>query len=233
MRAADVMTTGVITVSPDTAILDVAHLLLDRRISAVPVVDEAGKLMGIVSEGDLIHRDENRTERKGHWWQALIENRTDAARAYSRAHGRHARDVMTEKVLTVSEDTPLADIADMLERHRIKRVPVVTGGKVVGVVSRANLLQALVARPIEPVPDTVAVPDDTGIRNAIVDEIRDNALAGSEINVIVANGAVSLWGTVQSEDQRRAILISAENAVGVIDIEDHLAIPTNRRLAGL
>ena len=123
--------------------------------------------------------------------------------------------------------------ADMLERHRIKRVPVVTGGKVVGVVSRANLLQALVARPIEPVPDTVAVPDDTGIRNAIVDEIRDNALAGSEINVIVANGAVSLWGTVQSEDQRRAILISAENAVGVIDIEDHLAIPTNRRLAGL
>ena len=233
MRASDVMTTGVITVSPETPILDVAHLLLDRRISAVPVVKKDGSLLGIVSEGDLIHRHENRTERTMRWWQALIETSGDAARAYTRAHGRHARDVMTEKVQTVTEDTPLSDIADLLEAHRIKRVPVMRGGRVVGIVSRANLLQALVARPEYPPAESVAVPDDAGIREAIIAEIRDNLMADAGINVVVSNGIVGLWGSVDSEAQRRAVIIAAQNANGVVRVEDHLGAPGGGHLTGL
>jgi CBS-domain-containing membrane protein len=233
MRAADVMTTGVITVSPETTVLDVAHLLLDRRISAVPVVGDDGALLGIVSEGDLIHRHENMTERKGRWWHALIESSSDAARAYTRAHGRHAHDVMTEKVQTVTEDTPLSEIADLLEAHRIKRVPVVRDRRVVGVVSRANLLQALVARPEMPPTETVAVPDDAGIRDAIITEIKDNALVDLEINVVVSNGLVSLWGTVNSDDQRRAVIVAAQNVSGVTGVDDHLGVPANRGLTRL
>lgn len=230
MRAADVMTTGVITVSPNTPILDVAHLLLDRRISAVPVVDEQGVLLGIVSEGDLIHRHENKTERKARWWQALLETSSDAARAYTRAHGRHAHDVMTEEVQTVTEDTSLSDVAELLETHRIKRVPVVRDRRVIGIVSRANLLQALIARPDEPPQESVAVPDDAGIRDSIVAEIRENALVDVEINVVVSNGVVSLWGSVDSENQRRAVVVAAENANGVVGVDDHLGLPANRGL---
>lgn len=230
MRAADVMTTGVITVSPDTPILDVAHLLLERRISAVPVVDDQGVLLGIVSEGDLIHRHENKTERKARWWQALLETSSDAARAYTRAHGRHAHDVMTEGVQTVTEETPLSDVAEILETHRIKRVPVVRDGRVIGIVSRANLLQALVARPDEPPQESVAVPDDAGIRDAIVAEIKENALADVEINVVVSNGIVSLWGSVDSENQRRAVVVAAENANGAVRVDDHLGLPAKRGL---
>lgn len=230
MRAADVMTTGVITVSPGTPILDVAHLLLERRISAVPVVDDQGVLLGIVSEGDLIHRHENKTERKARWWQALLETSSDAARAYTRAHGRHAHDVMTESVQTVTEETPLSDVAEILETHRIKRVPVVRDGRVIGIVSRANLLQALVARPDEPPQESVAVPDDVGIRDAIVAEIKENALADVEINVVVSNGVVSLWGSVDSENQRRAVVVAAENANGAVRVDDHLGLPAKRGL---
>lgn len=231
MRAADVMTTGVITVSPNTPILDVAHLLLDRRISAVPVVDDQGLLMGIVSEGDLIHRHENQTERKARWWQTLIETSSEAARAYTRAHGRHARDVMTEDVQAVTEETPLSEIADILQAHRIKRVPVVRDQRVIGIVSRANLLQALVARPQDPPVESVAVPDDAGMREAIIAEINENALADVEINVVVSNGVVSLWGSVDSENQRRAVIVAAENADGVVRVDDHLGLPVTRGLS--
>lgn len=233
MRASDVMTTGVITVSPEMPILDVAHLLLERRISAVPVVDKDGSLLGIVSEGDLIHRHENKTERKMRWWQALVETSGDAARAYTRAHGRHAGDVMTEKVQTVTEDTSLSEIADLLEAHRIKRVPVMRGDRVVGIVSRANLLQALVARPEHPPAESVAVPDDAGIREAIITEIRDNLMGDAEINVVVSNGLVSLWGSIDSEAQRRAVIIAAENADGVARVEDHLGAPVRGHLTRL
>jgi CBS domain-containing protein len=233
MRAADVMTTGVVTVSPDANIRDVAGVMLERRISAVPVVDAAGKLAGIISEGDVIHRHEADTERKGHWWHALTETVQDAARVYTRAHGRRARDVMTADVVTVTEETPLADVAALLDKHRIKRVPVVKGDKLVGVVSRSNLLQALLAAA--PEDDTAAgiSVDDTAIRAAIMNEIAANDLSETEINVVVSDGVASLWGAVESDLQRRAINVAAENAKGVKAVEDHLGLLPNNRWRGV
>lgn len=232
MRASDVMTTGVVTVSLDTNVRDVAGLLLEQRISAVPVVDSAGKLAGIVSEGDLIHRHEAETERKAHWWHAITESGQDAAIAYTRAHGRKAGDVMTREVVSVTSETPLDEIASLLDKHRIKRVPVVEGDRLVGVVSRSNLLQALLKATAESTGGGEAV-DDQSIRRAVVDEIRSNELGATEVNVVVVDGVVSLWGTVESDAERRALKVAAENTAGVRDVDDHLSVLPNRRLIGL
>jgi len=144
-----------------------------------------------------------------------------------------ATDVMMEKVQTVTEDTPLSGIADLLDAHRIKRVPVMRDDQVVGIVSRANLLQALVARPEHPPAESVAVPDDAGIREAIVAEMRDNLMSDVEINVVASNGLVGLWGSVESEVQRRAVIIAAQNADGVLGVDDHLGPPAAEHLTGL
>ena len=153
MRAMDVMTTNVITVSPDTSVQEVAKILSERSISGVPVVDAQNRLVGIVSEGDLLHRVEmgtdrrpdRRTGRRRSWWLDTVGSDEELARAYVKSHGRTARDVMTSEVTSVSETTELADIANLLETKRIKRVPVVRDGKLVGIVSRANLVRALAA----------------------------------------------------------------------------------------
>ena len=153
MRAMDVMTTNVITVSPDTSVQEVAKILSERSISGVPVVDAENRLVGIVSEGDLLHRVEmgtdrrpdRRTGRRRSWWLDTVGSDEELARAYVKSHGRTARDVMTSEVTSVNETTELADIANLLETRRIKRVPVVRDGKLVGIVSRANLVRALAA----------------------------------------------------------------------------------------
>ena len=150
MRAMDVMTTNVITVGPDTSVQAVAALLAERGISGVPVVDSANRLVGILSEGDLLHRVETGTEsppdrrsgRRRSWWLDTIGSDEELARDYVKSHGRTAKDVMTRDVISVSDTTELADIATMLETKRIKRVPVLRDGKLVGIVSRANLVRA-------------------------------------------------------------------------------------------
>ncbi len=232
MLAADVMTTNVVTVPPEMGVRDVASLLLGQRISAVPVVDGAGALVGIVSEGDLIHRHEAHTERKLHWWSAIAESPRELARTYSKEHGRLAKDVMTDKVVTVDASTPLADVAALLDKHRIKRVPVLDGGRLVGVVSRANILQALLAASAEEGEADVEV-DDRAIRKAILSEISVNELAAAEVNVLVSDGVVSLWGAVASEAERAAIRVAAENAKGVLAVEDRMGFLPNSRLIGL
>src|SRR5262245_53931442 len=143
MNAADVMVTEVITVGPDALVQDVAHLLLTNRISAVPVVASDGRLLGIVSEGDLMRRAEAGTGRRRSWWLAALTGREPTAADYVKEHARKVTDVMTRRVITAPPDTPLRDIANLLEKNGIKRVPIVENGKVVGIVSRANLLQAL------------------------------------------------------------------------------------------
>ncbi len=153
MRAMDVMTTNVITVSPDTSVQEVATLLSERGISGVPVVDAENRLVGIVSEGDLLHRVETGTDRRPDrrsgrrrsWWLDTVGSDEELARDYVKSHGRTAKDVMTSEVISVSETTELADIANLLETKRIKRVPVVRDGRLVGIVSRANLVRALAA----------------------------------------------------------------------------------------
>ena len=143
MFAKDIMTLNVITVGPDTPINEIAKLLIERRISAAPVVDEDNQLVGIVSEGDLVHRIRGDHEMPRSWWLSLIGDPSDVPREYIRSHGKTAKDVMTKEVVTATSFTSIAELAELLETKKIKRLPIVEAGKLVGIVSRANIIQAL------------------------------------------------------------------------------------------
>jgi len=219
LTAADVMTPDVITVSPQTPVREIAALLHARRISGVPVV-EGGRLVGIVSEGDLIGHAAAIGERRRSWWLSLFADERAMADDYAKTHGRVARDVMTGDVITVEETTSLAEIARLLERHRIKRVPVVRAGTLVGIVTRSNLLQALAARSVS----TGLAPDDKVIRDRLNRELQDQPWARLGLkNIVVENGVVHLFGIADSEEERRALRVAAENVSGVVRVEDHLA----------
>ncbi|MCA0030939.1 CBS domain-containing protein [Mesorhizobium sp. B263B2A] len=216
--AKDVMTSPVIAVGPDSTVDEVADILLSHGISAVPVIDR-GALLGIVSEGDLIRRAEIGTVPQARsWWLHLFTNNTAQAEGYVKSHSEHVTDVMTRQVATVVESTPVAEIATLLEHNRIKRVPVVRDGKVVGIVSRANLVRALVvARKGWRAP---ALHDDSSIRMEIVDALRSESWPSTS-EVSVNNGVVTLWGTYMSEQERKASIVLAENTAGVLAIDDH------------
>ncbi|MDH3594869.1 MAG: CBS domain-containing protein [Rhodospirillales bacterium] len=222
MRAQDVMSTKVVTVSSDTSISDLANLLLRHRISAVPVVDAEQRILGMVSEGDLLHRAETGTEHRHSWWLSLLATVEDTARDYVKSHGVRASDVMTGDVVTVEEDTSLAEIAQLLEERRIKRVPVTRDGKLVGLVSRADLVRALATRSKgEPVP---ASPEgDQTIRKALLQTLDSTGLVMTgNVNVIVTEGVVHMWGVVESDDIRNAVRVAAENVPGVRGVESHI-----------
>jgi len=219
MLAQDVMTTEVLTASPETDIHELAKLLLERRISAVPVVDGQRRVVGIVSEGDLINRPESKTRHRGSWWLELFSVAEDQARTYLHVHGNRVRDVMTTDVVTIAEDTPLAEVAALLERRRIKRVPVVREGRLVGVVSRANLLQGLAAWR----PDARGVqPADREIREAILGALKEAGLSPYLMNVVVSDGAVQLWGTIDAEVERQAARAAVEQTPGVKSLQENL-----------
>ena len=234
MRAMDVMTKEVLTVSANTTVQAVAALLSERGISGVPVVDAANRVVGIVSEGDLLHRAEIGTERRGKrrssWWLASLAS--DLAPDYVKSHGRSVADVMTRKVISVSETTELADVAMLLETNGIKRVPVIANGVLVGIVSRANLVRALAAT--ESAAATAADNDEQTIRNRVRDEMIRKRLLDELSNlewaktvcaadVVVKDQKVDLWFTDdQLPEQRRAVHIAAENTAGVRSVEAHV-----------
>ncbi|HME26252.1 MAG TPA: CBS domain-containing protein [Acetobacteraceae bacterium] len=225
MRAIDVMTPNVITVDPDTSVQALAALLSEKGISGAPVVDASGRMIGIVSEGDLLHRaelgTERRSERRSAWW--LEHFASGLARDYVKSHGRTARDIMTRDVVTVTEDTDLADVATLLETKRIKRVPVVRDGKVVGIVSRANLVRALAATTAAPTSDTG--DDDRAIRDKLLAELGRQEWAAKvwAQDVIVSGGVVHLWfGSDEPEERRQAVRVAAENIPGARGVEEHL-----------
>jgi len=220
MLARDVMTTDVLTVTPDMNVRTIAQSLLDRRISAVPVVDQQGHVMGIVSEGDLMRRAEPGTERHRSWWLDLLASPDDKARDFAKSHGLTAKDVMTRPVVTATEDTPLAEIATLLERFRIKRVPVLRDGAIVGIVSRANLLHGLVAKEAAP----ATTPDDATIRRHVIDRVKEAGIDEGYINVIVAGGVVHLWGLLDSQVEKEAVRIAAQTAPGVRAVENNLGV---------
>jgi CBS domain-containing protein len=222
MKAADVMVTNVITVGPDACLRDVAHILLTNRISGLPVVDKDGKIIGIVSEGDLMRRAEAGTGRRRPWWLAMLTGRDVLAAEYVQEHSRKVADVMTVHVVTASPDTSLQEIATLLEKNAIKRVPIVEGTKLVGIVSRANLLQALASMPKE--PSTRPLSDST-LRANVVERINAEPWARpSLINVIVQNGTVELWGIVDSQTEKNAIRVAAEVTPGVRAVNDNLVM---------
>ncbi len=219
MKASDIMTSPVITASPDTAVRHIAALLFMNRISAVPVVAN-GKLVGIVSEADLLHRHEIGTEsrRSSAWWLQLLSADSSVS-DYVKSHATRARDVMTTEVITVAPETPVADIATLLERRRVKRVPVVEGKRIVGIVSRSNLIQALAAKGKQ-----ISAGDtgDGAIRGRLTAELeRHPWWRSTTSNVIVTDGVVHYFGTVDADDQRQAARIAAENVPGVRRVEDH------------
>jgi CBS-domain-containing membrane protein len=223
MKAADVMVTNVITVGPEASVEEVAQILLSARISGMPVVGKAGQLLGIVSEGDLMHRAEAGTGRRRPWWLAAFVGKEALAAEFVREHSRRVTDVMTRDVVTATPETSLSDIASLLEKNAIKRVPIVKDGKVVGIVSRANLLQALAVagkrrKGAEPA-------DDLAIRSKVITQLDAEPWSRpSLINVIVHDGTVELWGIVDTASERKAVRVAAEITPGVRAVNDNLII---------
>jgi len=220
MKARDVMVAPVVTVKPYSTVKEVAKTLVDRRISAVPVVDDVGKLVGIISEGDLMHRSETGTERQYRWWIRLVEGDASLPADYIKAHGRKAADIMTQNVITAAPDTALDEVAITMEKNSIKRVPIVRDGQLVGIVSRANLVQALAT-----MPKGLEIPlSDSQIREKLLSHLKEQPWADTHLlNVTVTDGVVSLWGVTSSESERKAIRVAAEATPGVRAVNDHLA----------
>ena len=220
MNAADVMTPDVITVHSDASLEQVIALMLEHRISGVPVMDR-DSLVGIISEGDLLRRVELGTQpRRSHLLEAL-SSATSLAAEYARTHGRKASEVMTTDVITVEDTTPISVVARVLETRRIKRVPVLREGKLVGIVSRANLLRALAER-LQSVPEPL--PNDRRIRMTVFNVVQAHKWGShvAQLDVTVQDGVVTLWGLISSEEQRMAMRVAAENVPGVIRVEDRL-----------
>lgn len=227
MRARDVMTTEVVSVGPQTTVREIASLLIQRRISAVPVL-EGGRLIGIVSEGDLMRRPETDTDSGASPWLSLFAGPGVAPDRFAKVHGMTAREVMTRDVVTIAPDAPLDEVARLLESRRIKRVPVVEGRRLVGIVSRANLLQGFALSA----PTWPMLRDDRQIRDALNRALKEAGLPMHQVNVTVNNGAVRLWGWIDAEVQRQAAHAAAEATPGVERVEDNLVVSTAAVRAG-
>jgi CBS-domain-containing membrane protein len=226
MRAMDVMTSEVITVDENASVQTAAKLLVEHGISAVPVVDKDNRVIGMVSEGDLLHRAETGTERRRSWWLEVGTSPDQQAAEFIKSHSGKVGDVMSRVVFSVTEQTAVADIAVMLETYRIKRVPVLRDGKLIGIVSRANLVRALAMTVNEPPSGTE--DDDRAIRDKLVAEVKAQKWAEvSSGNITVKDGVVHLWSSYLSDHVRRALVLLAENTPGVRRVESHMrAIPT-------
>lgn len=219
MRAHQIMTRPVITVTPETTIVEAANTMLQKHISGLPVVDAAGKFVGIISEGDFIRRSEIGTQRKRGRWLKLILGPGKAATDFVHEHGRKVAEIMTPEPLSITEDTGLEEIVQLMEKNNVKRLPVLRGDKIVGIVTRANLLQA-VASLARQVPDPTA--DDDHIRNRVIDALEKNDWCPFGLSVIVRDGIVHLSGVITEERSRQAAIVVAENVTGVKKVHDHL-----------
>jgi CBS domain-containing protein len=219
MRAHQIMTRPVITVAPETTIVEAANTMLQKHVSGLPVIDAAGKLVGIISEGDFIRRGEIGTQRKRGRFLKFILGPGKEATDFVREHGRKVTEIMTKSPLTITEDTPLEEIVELMEKNDVKRLPVMRGDKIVGIVSRANLLQA-VASLARQVPDPTA--DDDHIRNRVIDALEKNDWCPFGLSVIVRDGVVHLSGVITEERSRQAAIVAAENVTGVVKVHDHL-----------
>lgn len=218
MRAHQIMTRSVVTVRPDATILEAANTMLQHHVSGLPVVDAAGKLVGIVSEGDFIRRGEIGTQKKRSRWLSFLMG-TDATQ-YVREHGRKVSEVMTHDPLTIAEDATLEEIVNAMEANGIKRMPVMRDGKLVGIVSRANLLHAVASLARE-IPDPTA--DDDHIRSRIIQALEKHDWSPFGLNVIVRDGIVHLSGVITDEESRQAAVVATENVAGVKKVHDHLS----------
>jgi CBS domain-containing protein len=220
MNAREVMTRRIVTVTPETAIEEAAKLMLDYRISGLPVVDVKGAPVGILTEGDLLRRIETGTDKRHSGWISLLLGPGRLAAEYARSHAHKVGEVMTTEVVSVAPDTPLPEVVELMEERRIKRVPVVDGGKLVGIVSRANLVAALAGVLAK---ERGAALSDDDIRRAILAEIDKQPWGPREsVDATVTDGAVELHGTILDERERAALIVAAENLPGVKSVRDKL-----------
>ncbi len=222
MKASELMTRNVITLRKSASIDEAVRLMLQRGISGLPVVDAEDRLVGIVTEGDFLRRSEMGTERRRSRWISFLLGSGRLAGEYVRSHARKVSEVMTPEVQTISEDTPIGEIVRIMEEHRVKRLPVLRDGVIVGIVSRADLLRAL-ASFAEEIPATSE--SDAGIRDHLWDEIAKQPWAPrATVNVTVRRGLVHLSGMVFDERERQALRVLAENAPGVRGVRDDLTV---------
>jgi len=220
MNASDVMTRDILSVRPDATVAEAIRTMLDNRISGLPVIDEAGRLVGILTEGDLLRRSETGTERQRARWLEILMGPGRLAGEYVRTHGRRVEGIMTRDLVSVTPDTPLREVVELMERRRIKRVPVLDGDVPVGILSRADLLRALAgALEKKPAPPT----SDEEIRERILVELAKAAWVPRDgVAITVENGVVDLNGVILDEKERAALRVVAENVPGVRAVEDHL-----------
>lgn len=221
MQAQDVMTQYVISVGPDDPVSKAVREMLQNDISGLPVLDGEGRLVGMITEGDLLRRAETGTKRQRPRWLEFFVGSGQLADEFTRAHGRKVSEVMTDNPVSVTEEMPLEAVVTLMEGRRIKRIPVVRGAKVVGIVSRANLLHALarVAGEAKPVNT-----DDQTIRANLIAALGAERWApAGALDIFVRDGVVDLWGPVTDERERRALIVAAENIPGVRAVTDHLA----------
>jgi CBS domain-containing protein len=222
MKAKDVMTAPVVSIEPGAPVLQAVQTMLQRHISGLLVIERDGNLVGMVTEGDFLRRIETGTQHRRPRWFEFLVGPGRLANEYTNFHARKVKDVMTREPLTVNEETPIEQVVDLIEKHRIKRVPVVRGRHVVGIISRANLLQALASLSPEAQPST---QDDENIRSLLLAEFERQGWAHMPlvyVNPIVLNGIVELWGTITDERERQAFIVAAENVPGVKAVRDHL-----------
>jgi CBS domain-containing protein len=219
MKAMDVMVRDVVTVKPETDVASAIKLLIEQDISALPVVDDAGTVVGMLSEADLVRREEIGTEKHRPWWLEALTPGSVLAEEFAKAHGLRVSEVMSPHVVSASEETPLAEIAALLEKHRIKRVPIIEDGKLLGIVSRSNLVQALASSlQAEPAKET-----DREIRHELLSRLADQDWTDfSSRNIIVTGGVVHLWGLVGSPEERTALISLAEGVRGVVGVSDEM-----------
>ena len=220
MLARQVMSPIVLAISLDASIYEAAEVMVSAEVSALPIVDGSGRMVGILSEADLMHRAEIGTEPRKGWLQRLLGDSANAPHEYVALHSRRVSDVMTRKVFTVDEQTPLSEVAALMDQHKIKRVPVMRSDTVVGIVSRGNLLRALLSRD----PQQPASPQsDEALRRAVEAAVKGQAWESAwPVNIIINAGVVHLWGYVAGDATSKAYRVAAENVPGVLKVENHL-----------
>ena len=222
MRARDIMTDGVICLPEDATVFDAAELMTGSRVSAVPIVDRDNRMVGILSEADLMRRAELGTAARGSWLSRLLADRATEARRFVHAHGHRVADVMTREVITAGADCDLGQLVELMEKHHVKRLPIVgDDGTVIGIVSRANLLQALLSREPEAAPEDRA--SDEQLRQAVVAALDRLGWTGRwPVNVFVHGRVAHLWGFVPGADVRDACRVAAETVPGIRRVKSHL-----------
>lgn len=220
MQAQDVMARGVIAIGPDMPVQIAARAMVSNKVSALVVMGIDARLMGIISEGDLLRRVETGTEQTHSSWPDMFLSSDTLTREFIKSHGKRASDVMTRDVVTAAPETPLREIADLMQKHGIKRVPILKDDVVVGIVSRADFLRVL-AR----INETIDwIETDRGLYDRFVDSIKDQPWAGRPFNIVINDGDAELWGYVYSENEKTAVRVAAEATPGIESVVDHLRV---------